>query len=261
MTKHVRTEGGVEKYHEPIGAPIVLHPKVPLKKAEPGYKTTFVSGDRAQRIAQTKAEMWYETKKREYDEGFGDPVTRADAMSAEFWQEYQNPVIYGKINSVLRGTPDPTGPSKADLAAMARRMFDEAGYQLPENVSLYRGLRTMKSIDWKNELTPGSIFTDKGMVSTTAQENFAQGWLTIGLHGEFNSKSPLPDDVVMEIHVPKGTRVVGGSPNFIETMLPPGSKFRIISNETRYANATDPLETSRKIPPFPYTHIVAELIP
>jgi hypothetical protein len=67
----------------------------------------------------------------------------------------------------------------------------------------------------------------------------------------------------MEIHVPVGTRIVGGNPEFIETMLKPGSKFKIISSERRRADhAEQPLGSDGvEDKPFYYTHVIAELQP
>ena len=48
--------------------------------------------------------------------------------------------------------------------------------------------------------------------------------------GQWYGGNPRPgQDLIMEIHVPKGTPILGGGLQGAELMLKPGTKFRVIS--------------------------------
>ena len=299
--RHVRTEGGVRAYHEPIGAPIVAHPHIrdeeafrAAGKAALAERKTAASHqlassravrsameDRArteasiqtQRRAQVRAENWYNRIGNDWN------ASDKDVEAANFWMDYQVPDEYGQINGVLRGRSDTqalqdkirreqlygydpeagrSSPSRAELKATANTMFKEAGTKTTEPIALYRALRS-QDMNWSQQLTPGSTFKDRGMVSTTANPDFAQGWLMLDGTASGETHLPKPNDVVMEIRVPPGKTVVGGTTQFIETMLPPDSTFKIVSSEIRTAKARSPLDTHQLPTEFPYTHVIAEL--
>lgn len=286
--RHVRSAAGAGWYHEPIGSPIIKHPKVKLKgaksdplmdvarehyaaekaggtafgppptpkalKASPTSEATTLRSIAIQKRAQLKAFKWYDAATEDSD------TSAATMDAATFWLNYQIPEDYPKINGVLRGqTPPP--PPRAEVLHTANEMFKEAGVKTTQPITLYRALRPEKGLNWSQKLKPGSTFEDDGMVSTTAQPDFAQGWLSLDGTADGLSKKPAAGSTVLEIRVPTGTTVVGGHPQFIETMLPPGSKLKVISSEKRIASgAHSPLDPDVPLPPFSYTHVVAEYI-
>lgn len=265
MTRHVRTASGVAKWHEPIGTPIVSHrhttlagdtPKLKLTSSAPmssamDDKVLTKRSQALQHHSQVKAESWYTT-------------VASNTMPGAFWLAYQDPDDYGSINRVLRTGVAERGQTKAHLTSLAKEMFKEAGTKTTQPIVVYRALRSQQDgdrTDWSKKLTVGSTFEDDGMVSTTAQPDFAQGWLMIS--GKNQSDPALPsntqkNDVVMEVRVPSGKTVVGGTTQFIETMLPPGSKFKIVASAQRTAKPADPL-SGDPAAPFTYTHVIAEL--
>lgn len=179
-------------------------------------------------------------------------------FAASLWQQYQNPDLYGKINNLLRGgKPGPNDPSKADVEKYANVMFEQGGYTTMKDMTVYRALKSGDGHpDWSKSLQPGVSFTDNGIVSTTAQQHFAEGWLMNNATGEDTARNQ-PSDVVVELKVPIGSRIVGGDPQFIETMLPPGTQFKVTSTEQKTSKAVNPLDhTKAKIT---YTHVVAEV--
>ena len=204
-----------------------------------------------QERAQTVAAVW------------STAPARADEVAAQVWGDYQSPNNYGDINSELRTGEPVYSSNPGKIREAVGRMFTKGGYTTEKPTTLFRALksndgpkRAATYHDWSQELKPGSTFTDNGIVSTTAHSKFAQGWLMNDAQGAQTGRQN-PHDVVLEIRVPQGTRVVGGNPEFIETMLPPGSKFKIVSSETRQSAAIDPLTRAKA--QFPYTHVVAEL--
>jgi hypothetical protein len=214
-----------------------------------------------QGLAQIHAKTW------ESDVGMDAPDD--EQYAASLWQQYQSPSLYSQINETLRenrqvSVKGAKGPKPDDMRRYVGVMFDKGGYTTTAPMTVYRALKTDPGpIDWKKKLTPGSTFTDAGLVSTTAQPNFAQGWLRLD-HDGGSGRPEDEDDVVMEVHLPKGTRIVGGDPQFVETMLKPDSKFKIISSETRTATKSlSPIDgESRGInKPFTYTHVIAEVQP
>lgn len=198
--------------------------------------------------AQIKAKKWYDG---------------GDSGGRDTWRDYQNPDKYGIINGLLRGTdkdPDLT-PFTDQVKGDVKEMFDEAGLTTTQPTTLYRALRTSKGLDWAQTLRTGSTFQENGIASTTAFRRMAQGWL--GLNGTSSDKEGRvnSDDVVMEIRVPKGSKIVGGDPQFIETMLPPGTKFKVIhAGRIRTKNAVNPLGGSTIKKAMTYTHITVEAI-
>lgn len=243
------------------------------KKAKAKARVSYVKGDRIQKVAQHKATEW--DQENEFEPG------NKDQPLAEAWHGYQVPSIYKGINDALRGVsvakgmPKPSpgwdedydGPdtSKEQYikgrreAEVIGKMFDEdpPSTTLDKPTKFFRGFRANGGIDWSQKLTVGSTFQDKGMSSTTADLEYAQGWLSLGADdGSIDNVDTKA--VVMEIRAPAGTKIVGGSDQFIETMFPPGSKFKIISSKVKKANGMNPLDESPVT--SNYTHVVAELV-
>lgn len=194
--------------------------------------------------AQIVARVWYST---------------TDTKASALWQEYQSPQVYGRINAILRGgKPQKGEPSRAQLQKHAKAMFEGGGYTTTEPMTVYRALKSniADGQDWAKQLKPGTTFTDQGLVSTTAHSKFSEGWLMGDSEGN-DSRLPAQHDVVVELHLPTGTRIVGGDPQFIETMLPPGTSFKVKSAEQVTSPAVNPLDD--RPADLTYTHVVAEV--
>lgn len=220
---------------------------------------TNPDGVRQQGLAQIHAQMW------DSDEAWqGDDD---EQYAASIWEFYQSPSKYGAINKALRtNKADPDMLIGVDqLRKDIALMFEKGGYTTTKPMKTYRALRSDKDHNWAKELQPGTVFEEDGLCSTTAHNLASQGWLTINPDNTGTGGKPRdvnPDDVVMEIQVPKGTRIVGGNTFFIETMLKPGSKFKVISTERRRTDKADmPLGGDHVAKPFYYTHVIAELQP
>lgn len=182
-----------------------------------------------------------------------------EQYAASLWEQYQSPSLYEKINATLRTGKSKKGePKAADMRKYAALMFEKGGYDVEKPTTVYRALKS-DDTDWAAKLTPGTTFTDKGIVSTTAHSKFSRGWLLGDAKGD-QTREEKRDDVVMEIHLPTGHRVVGGDPQFIETMLAPGTSFKVLSSERLVGDTADPLGGDVG-PPLFYTHVVAEVTP
>lgn len=209
-------------------------------------------------VAQTNAEFWHDT--------LPEDAPDEEHYARSLWEQYQNPDLYGYINRTLREgvkiqEPDMDGPSPEDLRHYVGVMFDKAGTTTDVPMTLYRAIRSSDEPghDWASNFKPGSTFTDKGIMSCTAHGKFAQGWLALDPHGK-EVDAEKPNDVVLEIHAPAGQRIVGGSAQFIESMLPPDTTLKIISNEKRTAKTPRNPLGDFGLDPFDYTHVVAEVV-
>lgn len=221
-----------------------------------GDKTSI----RQQHLAQIVARDWFSSTSG------SDP--EVDQMSASLWQQYQDPNLYGTINRLLRtGKREKGEPTQAAVQKYAHTMFEKGGYTIDKPMTVYRALKSSRAStfepgddsgteDWAAKLKPGVVFSDAGIVSTTANERDAEGWLTNSPTGEDN-RAPAPNDVVVEIRLAPGQRIVGGDPQFIETMLPPGTSLKVVSSETIQSHARNPLDG--ELSSFPYTRVVAEV--
>lgn len=281
MTDYVRTAAGVRRFHEPIGSPIMRHrvrPRVPGPRHQAHDPELTERSLNTQDFAQQRASSWYDRITGMGDDwggltfdmlqneiGEDDPLWFAAAL----WSEYQMPEHYGKISAGLREGVPVDGIAASEVREMARDLFgSNAAYKVPQDIVLYRALKGKRSgmpndVDWPKVLTVGAVFEDSGIISTTALPESSEGWLYLE-HDGFLGREVQPDDVVMEIRVPAGTNIVGGNTFFIETMLAPGSRFRVISSETRRTKPDDPLSSDwprGTMTPAPYTHVVVELIP
>lgn len=206
--------------------------------------------------AQITSEFWHDT--------LPPDAPAVDQYAKNLWETYQNPQGYGDINTMLRTgkkTPD-SNATVGNLRRYVAKMFEDAGTTLDKPMTLYRAIRSsdQPGHNWAEVFKPGTTFTDKGIMSCTAHGRFAQGWLNNDPVGN-EMDNAKPNDVVLEIRTPAGQRIVGGSKQFIETMLPPNTPLRIISNEQRTAdNPVNPLGALNE-DPFVYTHVVAEVVP
>lgn len=183
-----------------------------------------------------------------------------EQYAASLWEQYQSPSLYTKINAVLRSgkKQESDDPDPKDLRRYVDVMFAKGGYDVEKPTTVYRALKS-GDIDWAEKLKPGTTFSDSGLISTTAHSKFSRGWLLGDETGQMDRKEQ-PNDVVMEIHLPTGHRIVGGDPQFIETMLAPGTTFKITSSEKKTGSTANPLGGDVG-PPLTYTHVVAEVAP
>lgn len=213
-----------------------------------GEKSSVLQQDKAQIVARS----WYEQTLADEDS------TKAQGL----WQEYQSPEQYSHIQYILRtGQRDSEypGTDPAEMKKIAALMFDKGGYTTERPMTVFRALKSdANTPDWAEKFKPGTEFSDKGIISTTAHLRFSEGWLTNDAKGRHN-RTPGPEDVVVEIRLPKGQRIVGGDPQFIETMLPPGTRMKVVSANETGAEPVNPLGGERGTP-FQYTHVVAEVI-
>jgi hypothetical protein len=219
----------------------------------------------AQRKAQEKATNWY-SKNNPYwesmddDQVWKDFFAPIDKQAKSFWAAYQEPTQYALQNKILRGMEDDAGPRKM-LMKTVNKMFTAGGMKAPTDLSLYRAIRATdpKAQDFIDSLTPGATYKERGMVSTTAMLNDAQGWLKSNpTDGYQPDRRISPMDTVLEIQVPKGTQILGGSTQFIETMLHPDTKYKVISVERRHADPTNPTSGDDPEPEFEYNHVTVE---
>lgn len=224
----------------------------------PGAKASVKEQDKAQIIARA----WYSS----------NSVNPEEDKPKGAWQEYQNPELYSHIQYMLRTGQRDTeydGIDPKDMRKYVDEMFQRGGYTTTKPMTVFRALKSKRAssfepgddtsgVDWAEKLKPGTEFTDKGIVSTTAHMRFSQGWLMNDAQGREN-REPQKNDVVLEIRLPKGQRVVGGDPQFIETMLPPNTRLRVKESYPLRASAVDPL--THTYSSFDYTHVIAEVIP
>jgi hypothetical protein len=221
---------------------------------------------RQQGIAQILAKSWYES--------MPDSAPTDEKAAAGMWEQYQNPNLYGTINSILRTKKSEAGdPDYSTVKRIVDEMFRDSGETTTKDMEVVRALRSGTpsasiatrdhATDWSKKFKVGDVFEDDGIVSTTAHNRFAQGWLSLGPSGEALNEQK-PNDVVMTIKIPKGSRIVGGDPQFIETMLPPGSRFKIVSvkHGVTAKKAANPVGSylDPSVPPFKYTEVIAELV-
>jgi hypothetical protein len=123
---------------------------------------------------------------------------------------------YGfQINQALRGQ---SSDAKAlETGKVVIKAYEKHALPINKNLTLFRGIKANLA-----NLKPGDTFVDKGIVSTSASKN----WAT-----KFKGK----DTPLIEIHVPKGTKVLGGRIDSMEKemVLHPGSKFKVISSSKK----------------------------
>lgn len=224
-----------------------------------------VASFHTQCVAQLKATAW--GNRTGTVENPDDPTSNAEKLAAKAWIKYQEPDQYQNINAILRGHGDGPPRQKNVTRALVSLMFTEGGTTTNAPVTLYRALHSNDQHNWAKELKPGSTFTDDGIISTTAEGKFALGWLSLDPKGN-PVNAQHPDDVMMEIQVPKGQRIMGGTTQFIETMLPPHTKFQVVSSERRSARgkAVSPMtgqavQSSPSDPGLAYTHVIVKVVP
>jgi hypothetical protein len=98
--------------------------------------------------------------------------------------------------------------------AILQKLFVE---QLPKDATVFRGVAYESEVEFIEE---GTIFTDKGLISTSTTFQFARS---------FGDGSDM--DLVFDIQIPKGTKVWAPKTPFVkqetEITLRPGTRFKV----------------------------------
>jgi SPP1 gp7 family putative phage head morphogenesis protein len=172
------------------------------------------------------------------EEGFGEWRGSLTGDQRKAVRAYTDSGYSQRMNDRLRGVE----PSAADRRKLAttdkhvenmRAAFDAPGAELPEHVTLHRGMQgpiaeaLIKAHRRGGLLAPegggiGARFTDKGFVSTSTNRKIAQ------LGSADRNKR-----VTLEIDAPKGTKGIapGSLSRFDvenEVILPPGTTFEVV---------------------------------
>lgn len=159
------------------------------------------------------------------------------------WGVYQMDGGYQAINDELRDqAPQMQGTlmaaqlntTRKQLADDMVKAFDAMGYTTQKPGVLYR------TVDGDHfplaDMKPGTIYQDTGVISTSADRMEIAGLLDppVAAFGQ-DVDMRRHDPILLKINVPAGTRVLGGSPGGIETMMKPGTKFRVVEVKSRQA--------------------------
>jgi hypothetical protein len=151
-----------------------------------------------------------------------------DGSPEQSWGMYQAEGYYEQINGYLRGGDEHVVPgntiSSEKMASGMTKAFDKFGVDTDKPYRLYRGMTNNPEHNWLRELKVGDTYTDKGVVSTSADPDDVTNFLA-----ENNKDDSPKDNVMLEIHVPKGVRVLGGTVIGSETMLLPSMTYKIVS--------------------------------
>lgn len=129
---------------------------------------------------------------------------------------------YQSINGSLRNT------GKDGLSADHLHEW-LAGAEIPEDCTLYRGIRGSYSTVLRSILDVGAEFVDRGFMSTTTSKNFAHQWAMTSSEG-----------LLLEIKVKKGTRgaaITSGDDGEYEVLMQSHSRLRVLefNFEARHA--------------------------
>lgn len=242
----------------------VPSPAVMPKTEKPGTEPASIAKLTAafQLASQEKATRWFDSVSPDHLE-WTDASDDVSRRALSFWDAYQEPAQYGQMNQILRGPSNTT--RKELISNVVNDLFAKIGTKTPKDARFYRALRgdTPDADKFLDSLKPGSVYTERGMISTSANLNMTQGWLKVDNDNNYNATRDIdPQDTVIEIRPPAGTVVVGGHTGFIETMMHPDTKFKVISSDiVSTAKAKSPIDPDSDIDQFKYRHVVVEVIP
>jgi len=132
------------------------------------------------------------------------------------------------INKALRGKSD--DPELLDEGRQWTEAFDRNALPTKQDLVTYRGIHGTAA----DELKVGDSFTDNGIVSTTGSQNWAAQFATGSVFGTYSD----PHGTVVEVHIPKGTKIMGDRPrqgivNEHEIALRPGTRFKVVGRRER----------------------------
>jgi len=146
--------------------------------------------------------------------------------SASALIEYQN-FGYERVNGALRhGSFGGARDNMREISALDNAMITPA----PESMVLYRGLRSTVL----RGLRVGKVYTDKGFMSTSWDPDVA-------LRGASAAAYELDEEMVLDVHVPKGFPLafpsamgIGGWRREREVILPRGTRYIVRSIDRGY---------------------------
>lgn len=232
------------------------------KDATKAAKIRYASGLATKRKASHVAAGAFDDATGETIE-YGDPfnhmgyaaLASPEGSPERSWGLYQMGGYYHHINEYLRtghsSQPTEQFGDPAKLAEGMRRAFDEWGIDTPRPITTYRGVSESGGFNY-GDLKVGQVFTDKGVISTAPDKAEAGGFMS----GPFGVTDWWITGIMLEIHVPKGVRVLGGSVDSNELMLAPGTRFRVVSRGS-ISVRTDPNTMDKTT----FRKIVVEVLP
>lgn len=146
-------------------------------------------------------------------------------MAAKVLSDYLESAT--SINTYLRSTTE--GRTKPEIEAFISS-FDSLAVPLPKDATLFRGVADENQFIPQN-LGVGQTFIDKGIVSTSINEQTAAGFSS----GEQFGQEPKTGTQLIEIRVPQNTPILAPENRFHdwegEILLKPGTQFRLVSTE------------------------------
>lgn len=183
-----------------------------------------------------------------------------DGDPARSWALYQVDGPYQAINGYLRTgqhvyRSQSTGMTfnGAELAEGMNKAFKKYGVTTDKPMTTFRGIGPSKHIDY-GKFKAGDVFTEKGIMSTAVNRDDVMGFLDGDDLADVGS-----DKSVVELHLPSGQRILGAYTGGIETMLPPGTKFKVLSN-TKKQLTTDTVNENNEHITGNVNYIVAEVV-
>jgi len=142
---------------------------------------------------------------RNYEKETDAFVSKIRKGDQEILDEYiGNPEDQGRINFSLRSkNPDPKAEKIADV-------FSKVAQPTSYDWTVYRGMSNKELKEWR-------LGTQQQIVSTSLDPEHAVMFIP-------------GDGAVVQISIPKGTKIVYGMPDEYEIILPPGTKFVVPSS-------------------------------
>jgi hypothetical protein len=161
--------------------------------------------------------------------------------------EYYTNVGSWEINGLLRTgkLPKDATFSKEEIRDIIKSMDTEMDKtSAPRDMTFFRGTSGGKTDSTFGALKEGDIFIDKGFVSTTSDKEVVTEFMSTATGGRYDDR-PIEKGYVLEISVPKGSKVLSVNQYFKKTsgrygpsesirtenehILPRGTKFRVDS--------------------------------
>lgn len=124
---------------------------------------------------------------------------------------------YKSLNAGLR-----SGRLRGLGKVMAAHLDQLATYELPEDMLLVRGIKSMKGVKTVEEALKLTEFTDKGFFSTSVNREIAESF----------GSTKTGVSIQFTIRAKKGMKVLAGTTGEREFIFPRGSRWRILDSET-----------------------------
>lgn len=213
---------------KPVPAPAKPSPaRQDVPPAKPGKPKLFGSLYRERIKAQDVAERaWREDHGQSFEDGVDD-VLYDSPSPIRSWGMYQVEGGYEAINGYLRSGLDTgfKGESSKQLSDDMIKAFDTMGYKTEQDGTVYRTVDDHVPL---SSFKPGGTFTDKGVISTATSTDDIGNFLAYQALDAHLESAKLKHSL-LQINVPKGTQVLGGTTSGFELMLKPGTKFKVVS--------------------------------